>query len=1206
MDFKKCLGLGLVLLSLVGCGGGGGSDGGGGSATGGTTPPVNVAPTANAGVDQTVDELTAATLSGSGSDTDGSIASYQWEQTAGTSVTLTNANSASASFTVPDINADETFTFKLTVTDDDGASSNDSISVNANYIQPTGQAILGPLAGAEINVYHFSDLTTSIETVTADNSQTDLTKSGSFKLVLTDVSDDEWLVVSATGGEDIDVDDNGVVDTTPTNNNGTIHAIATGADWRVGGNINLLTEIVWQQVKLLEPDTDEFQSALQTASVGVLSDDINGDTTVDYRDLIVFNPQNSTHISSTSIDYQVQLTALASKIHNNDTTTLSTAINDLYGDTLLPIELVKLIPYTPTLTVPTNVNSITSSDLTVTSFVGDGDTIIDSQQPTLLMAEDSNGSTVLLGFAIPNVDDNIMSANNVEMSPKSTALALIMLKISVSGEEASAEMAANVLAHDKFSELESLITDAFVNDPTFLDNLAYYKSIVELLSNISKEVFNTYLQQLTEQQEVNIAQFSVQNKAGRTAKALKKDIDDFWCTPITGWPCSPWHKEQPWTWYGETNAMNVTLPPFPASAVNDNLLSATANPTMINYILEMYNDAGEKIVRMDEEDTWYMTSRNSTIIQRIGNSNAAQTTHSTTGIFDERPFHIEYNKYWLDGGNTTPANVNRFFHLLHLTSGILNIVADARFISSYGEKVTKTLSNTAKAKELKYTITRCAISLASTVDYTSDSFTNFLKDNSFSIFETTVTGCVLPIVQFFGKDAAKIAVNEAFKSAFPKIAAKFSNPAGWAVIVFDAANELAPLSVSLFAADSVVGYDLTWDENGALTNAVRNDKRPNKPLAPTASFSATVNDLTVNLSATSSVVDETANPAYEWGLGDGNTSTGATITHTYVSAGIKDIRLTVYDGLDQSSEIYRAFELTNGSPPEIISLSCENDNGEVTTGIKLLDRDDDNQVTVDWYLNASANSPISSGITDTDGNANAILNYNFSAEQYIPVVKVTDTNGNQTIDSCATRLKTRGNIDYDAIFYDDFESDSTGQIPSQWVNGPWSDAGSNYVTDLISYSGNQSVHIQSFSSNQKGIYAPDTIIESDAILSTQFYLPDGGVSGYSFGGLDYTGVAVFFRYVGSDLAEIRSWSSDGLGNWSGTFSTETWHTLTVEFDYDGGQYEVFINDESMGFHSYLPNITIGFGKDLSLRGDNNQGVKTVYFDNISLTPKQSN
>ncbi|MEQ1611234.1 MAG: tandem-95 repeat protein, partial [Hyphomicrobiaceae bacterium] len=88
-----------------------------------TVKHVNVAPTANAGADQSVNEQTAVTLTGSGTDIDGTIASYTWTQTAGSPVTLTSANTATASFTAPASMAGEVLSFQLIVKDDKGASS---------------------------------------------------------------------------------------------------------------------------------------------------------------------------------------------------------------------------------------------------------------------------------------------------------------------------------------------------------------------------------------------------------------------------------------------------------------------------------------------------------------------------------------------------------------------------------------------------------------------------------------------------------------------------------------------------------------------------------------------------------------------------------------------------------------------------------------------------------------------------------------------------------------------------------------------------------------------------------------------------------------------------------------------------------------------------------------------------------------------------
>jgi len=104
---------GLVsLLTLVACGGGGG----GGSS--------NRAPVANAGMAQTVASGATVNLNSTGSsDPDGSIAAYQWTQTSGPAVSISNAGAALTSFVAPTVTAATTLTFSLVVTDNQGLNS---------------------------------------------------------------------------------------------------------------------------------------------------------------------------------------------------------------------------------------------------------------------------------------------------------------------------------------------------------------------------------------------------------------------------------------------------------------------------------------------------------------------------------------------------------------------------------------------------------------------------------------------------------------------------------------------------------------------------------------------------------------------------------------------------------------------------------------------------------------------------------------------------------------------------------------------------------------------------------------------------------------------------------------------------------------------------------------------------------------------------
>ena len=87
-------------------------------------------PVAAAGNNQSVSVGASVTLDGTGSsDSDGTVESYLWEQTAGISVVLTGANADTTSFTVPNGAAGQTLKFQLTVTDNDSLESSDSVSI---------------------------------------------------------------------------------------------------------------------------------------------------------------------------------------------------------------------------------------------------------------------------------------------------------------------------------------------------------------------------------------------------------------------------------------------------------------------------------------------------------------------------------------------------------------------------------------------------------------------------------------------------------------------------------------------------------------------------------------------------------------------------------------------------------------------------------------------------------------------------------------------------------------------------------------------------------------------------------------------------------------------------------------------------------------------------------------------------------------------
>jgi len=129
-----------AFLILSGCGGGG-SSGGASPVTSAPPPAPQGTATARFDAPSSVMAYSPVLLDGTLSrDTTLAIASYAWTQTAGPTVTLTDASTAQASFTAPQVSSTSTLTFQLTVTDSKGGASTYSGNVSV-YPASTAQLV---------------------------------------------------------------------------------------------------------------------------------------------------------------------------------------------------------------------------------------------------------------------------------------------------------------------------------------------------------------------------------------------------------------------------------------------------------------------------------------------------------------------------------------------------------------------------------------------------------------------------------------------------------------------------------------------------------------------------------------------------------------------------------------------------------------------------------------------------------------------------------------------------------------------------------------------------------------------------------------------------------------------------------------------------------------------------------------------------------
>ena len=93
----------------------------------------NRTPVANAGVDQTVNELTTVTLEGTAStDADNDVVTYHWTAPGG--ITLSSDTDGKPTFTAPEVSADTPYTFTLKVNDGTVDSAEDQVVITVKHV----------------------------------------------------------------------------------------------------------------------------------------------------------------------------------------------------------------------------------------------------------------------------------------------------------------------------------------------------------------------------------------------------------------------------------------------------------------------------------------------------------------------------------------------------------------------------------------------------------------------------------------------------------------------------------------------------------------------------------------------------------------------------------------------------------------------------------------------------------------------------------------------------------------------------------------------------------------------------------------------------------------------------------------------------------------------------------------------------------------
>jgi len=182
-----------------------------------------------------------------------------------------------------------------------------------------GQAILGPLIGAGVEIYTLSALNSAPVYTTTTSSGDRLDQAGLFTIPKDLVDDNELYLIKVAGGQDIDVDDNGSVDANPTSNQGAIHALLTPNQIRSNNfHISILTELLYQRLYYLlaaNYPKETLLLELNRRALLVLAADVDGDGDRDADDVAAWRPvRDATKLRHGFEAYQPMIAA----VHNGE------------------------------------------------------------------------------------------------------------------------------------------------------------------------------------------------------------------------------------------------------------------------------------------------------------------------------------------------------------------------------------------------------------------------------------------------------------------------------------------------------------------------------------------------------------------------------------------------------------------------------------------------------------------------------------------------------------------------------------------------------------------------------------------------------------------------------------------------------------------------------------------------------------------------
>ena len=667
--------------------------------------------------------------------------------------------------------------------------------------------------------------------------------------------------------------------------------------------------------------------------------------------------------------------------------------------------------------IPPGADTVVEGEVRIATLGSDTAEVATGVTSSLLIASDGDG-TLMLASADEDGGYVDEGSGAVEVGIESTAIALVAVASGRRFAEIDRELANFIRSHDDFERLTRMLTGLMAADKNYLDRLYDYPEAVTLIKSVAASVAavtadETAAAGLAPASLVR-KRASVANQ--ETGPITARHKDDFYCVAggIAGsflTPCSPWYDHEPWRWYGDAegvkaffpdNHLDVVLslvipgyslgegyvelglqaatdPPFLAvsesatrgcrgSGCGDDV-HAMANPNYVNYAMELYEDGTYR--------DWYYTPRNASVINKLLNSGAAYRklrADSPRIQLGPEIDSIRFQRYRFslgegdEGGVLDRGVAVSFMNTLHLVLVGVNLVSDVSVLQGYlrdaANLVQGMSSLAACAAEVKTRVAQADSGLVAAGELVLDTAEpdQEPKDRLWQVFTNVAPSFLLSLGhsecgEFLERLTTGRSVDlvELMLKAYAETAA-LATPYGWAKLVFDAANEAVPATVSYFAPGAArVDYHLSWEYNSQGTPYL---SAVSKSRPPQARFEyARIGGFRLELDASTTTPGDSDELVFEWSVNGVVVGRGERFIHDFGSAGKHRVELTVTDGNGLAGTFASGVEVTPGSTPVVSSLECTAIGERRFRMVAAFSDVDGDIETVEWRSNANSEYP---------------------------------------------------------------------------------------------------------------------------------------------------------------------------------------------------------------------------------------------------------